>query len=172
MEPKATKRGRKSVALDDESDTNSAAKKRGRKSTARVDSDEEEEESTRNKKTRKAEKASAKGRMISEETQPRLQDMAKYMDKENWEDLVDTVDTVERADEGLVVYFTLYVLRMRSPALYSDVAKRKNGEQIREKSAICRYRFPQKVRDLTDAAFHFVDNKHWTPSYFPSMRAT
>lgn len=105
MEPTSVKRARKSSAAD-ESDDVSATKKRGRKSTIKVDSGEDEEEPVRNRKTRKAEKPS-KGQKISEEPQPRLYDMAKYMDRESWEDLVDTVDTVERTEEGLFIYFTL-----------------------------------------------------------------
>ncbi|KAF9448948.1 hypothetical protein P691DRAFT_775051 [Macrolepiota fuliginosa MF-IS2] len=127
VEPKATKRARKSLADGEESDNTSTVVKRGRKSTARMDSEDVDEEPTRTKKSRKVEKPSAKGR-VSEEPQQRLQDMAKYMDRESWEDLVDTVDTVERTDEGLIIYFTL-----------------RNGDQIREKGGICRKRFPQKL---------------------------
>ena len=37
--------------------------------------------------------------------------MEKYMNQENWEKLIDTVDTVERGIDGeLYVYFTLYAL--------------------------------------------------------------
>lgn len=104
MEPSSVKRARKSSAAD-ESDNASATKKRGRKSTTKVES-ENEEEPVRNWKNRKAEKPS-KGLKISEEPQPRLHDMAKYMDRESWEDLIDTVDTVERTEEGLFIYFTL-----------------------------------------------------------------
>ncbi|KAF5362138.1 hypothetical protein D9756_002649 [Leucocoprinus leucothites] len=103
LEPKAAKRARKSTAADEESDANSVAKKRSRKSMFKADSDGDEE-STRAKKTKKT---AAKGKVQAEEEPQRLQDMTRYMDKESWEELVDTVDTVERAEGGLVVFFTL-----------------------------------------------------------------
>jgi len=126
VEPTSAKRVQKSSIADEASDTGSAIKKRGRKSAIKIDSDEDEEEQPA--RNRKARKPAVKGQKVSEEPQSRLHDMSKYMDKENWEDLVDTVDTVERMDDGLVIYFTL-----------------KNGEQIRDSAAICRKRFPQKL---------------------------
>ena len=98
LEPK---RARKSTAADQESDT-SVAKKRGRKSTVNADSDQDED-ATKNKKVRKG---ATRGQV---QIVRGIQDMAQYMDQENWEDLVDTVDTVERTSEGILfVYFTLY----------------------------------------------------------------
>ncbi len=104
MEPKATKRARKS-SIADESDNESVIKKRGRKSAVKIDSneDDEDEESLRNRKPRKP---LTKG-LKSDEPQQPLHDMAKYMEKQSWEQLVDTIDTVERADDGLIIYFTL-----------------------------------------------------------------
>jgi len=127
VEPSSAKRARKS-SVADESEDASTTKKRGRKPTIKIDSGEDEEEPSRNRKVRKAEKPPAKGQKMSEEPQPRLHDMAKYMDRESWEDLVDTVDTVERTDDGLFIYFTL-----------------KSGEYIRDNADVCRKRFPQKL---------------------------
>ena len=95
LEPK---RARKSTAADQESDT-SVAKKRGRKSTAKEDFDQDEDP-TKNKRVRKgATRGQDRG----------FEDMAQYMDQDNWENLVDTVDTVERTSDGILfVYFTLY----------------------------------------------------------------
>lgn len=108
VEPKASKRGRKSLAAEEESDAGSASKKRGRKSVIDVESEEEDETAARNKKTRKAEKPAGKQKKTDDTTH--VMDMSKYMDKDSWEDLVDTVDTVEKGDSGgLQVYFTLYV---------------------------------------------------------------
>jgi chromobox protein 1 len=106
VEPKASKRGRKSLGAEDESDVGSAAKKRGRKPMADVESEEEDELIPRNKRTRKGEKA---GKQRKTDDDVVLGDMSKYMDKDNWEDIVDTVDTVEKGDDGLQVFFTLYV---------------------------------------------------------------
>jgi hypothetical protein len=108
VEPKASKRGRKSLAAEEESDTGSAARKRGRKPIADVESEEEDEITGRNRKTRKGEKT---GKQRKAEDNLLLIDMGKYMDKDSWEDLVDTVDTVEKGNEGLQVFFTLYVAR-------------------------------------------------------------
>jgi chromobox protein 5 len=145
MEPKASKRARKSAGVDDESDTTSVAKKRGRKSTTRIESDEEDEEPAKNKKVRRG---TIQGKTPDEPQ--RLHDMSKYMDKDSWEDLVDTVDTVERSEEGLVVYFTLYVLKGCHSLKFKSFSHRpdyrKNGETIRERGDLCRPRFPQKVR--------------------------
>ena len=100
-EPKApTKRARKSAAAEEESETDSMTKKRGRKSMVRGDSDDDGAV-----KNKKGKKASARGKLQAEPQ--RLRDMAKYMDIDDWEDLVDTIDTVERAEEGLIIYFTL-----------------------------------------------------------------
>lgn len=129
VEPKAAKRSRRSLAVDEESDTGSVAKKRGRKSTTKAESDEEEEEAVRNKKARKAEKTGGRIKKLSEEPSARVTDMGKYMDRETWEDLVDTVDTVERSDEGLVIYFTLYVLQKRSPILFVDTVGHKENRR-------------------------------------------
>lgn len=108
VEPKASKRGRKSLAAEEESDAGSASKKRGRKSVVDVESEEEDETAARNKKTRKAEKPAGKQKKTDDTTH--VMDMSKYMDKDSWEDLVDTVDTVEKGESGgLQVYFTLYV---------------------------------------------------------------
>lgn len=99
LEPK---RARKSAAADQESDATSVAKKRGRKSAVKADSNEDEEPT----KNKRAKKTMTKGQAREFRG---IQDMGKYMDQETWEDLIDTVDTVERGNEGqLVVYFTLY----------------------------------------------------------------
>jgi hypothetical protein len=43
---------------------------------------------------------------VIEDTHP--DDLAKYIDVENWEDLVASVDTVERGpDDTLIVYMTM-----------------------------------------------------------------
>ncbi|TDL23999.1 hypothetical protein BD410DRAFT_786707 [Rickenella mellea] len=55
--------------------------------------------------------------------------MKIYMHLKSWEPLVEAVDTVERTDDNdLVVYFTI-----------------NTGERMREKSALCARRFPQKL---------------------------
>jgi len=136
LEPK---RARKSTAPDQESDT-SVAKKRGRKSTTKADSDQDED-SMKNKRVRKG---ATKGQV---HVARGIEDMTQYMDQESWEDLIDTVDTVERTSEGILfVYFTLYgQSSWFHPTCSHFRACRKTGENIKERSEICRQRFPQQV---------------------------
>jgi hypothetical protein len=50
-------------------------------------------------------------RSVGEEEEPHIGDMNRHMKMANWEDLVSTVDTIERQTDGsLLVYFTLLVL--------------------------------------------------------------
>jgi len=55
--------------------------------------------------------------------------MSKYESWPTWEDLIETIDTVEKDMSGdMTLYFTL-----------------KSGERIREKADICKKRCPQKL---------------------------
>ncbi|KAF8998508.1 hypothetical protein BDQ17DRAFT_1361908 [Cyathus striatus] len=118
-----------------------APKKRGRKSNvpkADSDGEKEPEEDRSVKKPRKSltaaeKKAAASKKAASEEMEvdeeaPPVGNMKKYMNTKNWEELVSTIDTVERVDDNLYVYFTL-----------------STGEQVRETSEICGERFPRKM---------------------------
>lgn len=129
---KSPKRSRKSVAADDLSDaaaTTTAPKKRGRKAVNKEDSDEDMEkdkpESASARVTKKArknttEKSADKPKRKAQSTASTRTaspipvegdevaiSMAKYMNQESWEDLIATVDTVERVGEELYIYFTL-----------------------------------------------------------------
>lgn len=56
--------------------------------------------------------------------------MKKHMTIASWENLVETIDTIERGDEGdLYVYFKIK---------HSDV-------RMREVSRLCAQKFPQKL---------------------------
>jgi len=56
-------------------------------------------------------------------------DMKQYMTTPSWEHMIQTVDTVERADDGhLDVYFTL-----------------RTGERAKEGSDLCAERFPKTL---------------------------
>lgn len=153
---KSPKRSRKSVAADDLSDaaaTTTAPKKRGRKPANKEDSDEDMEkdkpESASARATKKARKnttekspdkpkrkaqSTASTRTASPipvERDEVAMNMAKYMNQDNWEDLIATVDTVERVGKELFIYFSL-----------------STGERVRETSALCKTRFPQKLLDF------------------------
>ena len=86
-----------------------AGRKRGRKSIAREDSDEEDAPTT-SRSAKKAKKQTNNGRTDSPELDADLSSMNTYMHLNSWEDIVSSVDTVERTGDGkLFVYFTLYV---------------------------------------------------------------
>ena len=97
----ATRKSRQSTGGESLSE---AGKKRGRKSTAREDSEEEAPASSRTtKKAKRGPKA-----MSPIELPPT--NMNTYMHLSSWEDIISSVDTVERTPDGkLFVYFTLYV---------------------------------------------------------------
>ena len=121
---KSPRRPRTST-VDETSDAGSTAaapKKRGRKSQVKSENDLENgkdmdvDEARAPKKARKsaASKAQAQEaaqRSVGEEEEPHIGDMNRHMKMANWEDLVSTVDTIERQSDGsLLVYFTLLVL--------------------------------------------------------------
>ncbi|PPQ71896.1 hypothetical protein CVT24_006870 [Panaeolus cyanescens] len=135
---KSPKRSRKSVQ-DDASDAGETAqKKRGRKSaSAKAPSDDEMDvDEPRAKKAKKG--SSTKKREITpdepEEEERTAGNMDAYRHLPTWEGLVKTVDTVERKDEDLMVYFTLHT-----------------GETVIEKSDLCKKYFPQKLLDFYES---------------------
>ncbi|KAF8159839.1 hypothetical protein B0H34DRAFT_782439 [Crassisporium funariophilum] len=146
-EKKSPKKPRKSVALDDSSDVGSTTKKRGRKSVSqKVDSEDEMDvDDTEKRAPKKAKKSSthaskaAKKNTESPDMEEKvIQTMERYMGVGNWENLVKSVDTVERVNDKLMVYFTLHT-----------------GESVKEKSETCKERFPRKMIDF------YEDNLRW-----------
>jgi chromobox protein 5 len=120
-EAKTPRRPRTST-VDEISDGGSApVKKRNRKSQAKANSDMENgknmdvDEIRTPKKPRKSAATKAQSRNIPhrqliEEEEVHIGDMSQYMKTSSWEDLVLTVDTIEReAGDNLTVYFTLSV---------------------------------------------------------------
>ncbi|TFK17880.1 hypothetical protein FA15DRAFT_675732 [Coprinopsis marcescibilis] len=123
----------------------SAGKKRGRKYQANDESDEELREQSqptvkKAKKTTTNKSASSTRREeTADPVASEIGDMNQYMHVADWETLVKTVDTVERGDDShLVIYFTLH-----------------NGQQVREKSDICKERFPQALLEF------YENNLRW-----------
>ncbi|KAF9460554.1 hypothetical protein BDZ94DRAFT_1169461 [Collybia nuda] len=140
VDAKTPKSGRKSTVPEDGSDREtSLPKKRGRKSHVKADSDAENgndvEETRATKKSRKNTKESeTPATEVSD-----IGDMKQYMSVTSWEKLIASVDTIEREEDGsLTVYFAL-----------------KTGERVKEKSTICRQRFPQRLLDF------FESNLRW-----------
>jgi len=145
--------GRKSGASaasgtsEKESETStSAVKKRGR-SSAKQESDvgdvSDGDRLSAAKKARKS-NGTAKNRKKSVSTAPmdvdedndieRMADMSKYLNFESWEDLILSVDTVEKDDQGLglMVYFTM----------------KKGKDRHVQPSHVCRKKFPQLLLEF------------------------
>ncbi|KAJ7308533.1 hypothetical protein DFH08DRAFT_719770 [Mycena albidolilacea] len=137
------KRPRKSVA-DDASDAEgsaSVAKKRGRKSVSEKPADKDDERPT--KKPRKASEKKAPARESPSVQQEIIGDMQNHMTVPSWDHLVDKVDTVERVDDTLFVYFTLY-----------------SGERVREDSKKCADKFPKKLIDFYESNLRWKEVNH------------
>jgi hypothetical protein len=117
-----TPRKPRTSTVDETSDAGSptaAPKKRGRKSQVKADSDLENgrdmdvDETRAPKKPRKSAAPKAKAQEVAQrliDDEPQIGDMSQHMKIASWEDIVSTVDTIEReADGSLTVYFTLSV---------------------------------------------------------------
>jgi chromobox protein 1/chromobox protein 5 len=146
---------------DDASDAEgsaSVAKKRGRKSVSEKPADKDDERPT--KKARKASEKKAPARESPSAQQEIIGDMQNHMTVPSWDHLVDKVDTVERVDDTLFVYFTLYVSPDRSSRPFWIFLKckiRYSGERVREDSKKCADKFPKKVRFPESSRPRFTD---------------
>ncbi|KAJ7653023.1 hypothetical protein B0H17DRAFT_852994, partial [Mycena rosella] len=118
-EPASKRTARKSVAAEDnDSDAGasaSAAKKRGRKSSVKAADKEDDPDERPVKKPRKT---------GEKKTLASIGDMSEHMHAPTWEHLI-MIDTVERVEEQLVVYFTLC--------------------HVKEDSEVCHETFPKKL---------------------------
>lgn len=99
---------------DDVSDADgsaSAAKKRGRKSVSEKPADKEDDERPTKKPRKTAEKKTDAPKTTSAEPLPdeEVGTMEEHMQAPTWDQLIKKIDTVERVDDTLFVYFTLYV---------------------------------------------------------------
>ncbi|KAG2067763.1 hypothetical protein BDR04DRAFT_1026375 [Suillus decipiens] len=112
------KTGRKSAIMEETREPSLSAKKRGRPKKA----DQEEHQGASAKKVTK--------QLAEDEEEVTFGNMKKHMTIASWENLVETIDTIERGDEGnLYVYFKIK---------NSDV-------RMREVSRLCAQKFPQKL---------------------------
>ncbi|KAF8166556.1 hypothetical protein K438DRAFT_1616598 [Mycena galopus ATCC 62051] len=135
LEPK---RSRKSMG-DDVSDADgsaSAAKKRGRKSVSEKPADKEDDERPTKKPRKTAEKKTDAPKTTSAEPLPdeEVGTMEEHMQAPTWDQLIKKIDTVERVDDTLFVYFTL-----------------NGGERIREDSKICADKFPKMLIEFYES---------------------
>ena len=107
-------KARKSAARDEGSEIGSASvKKRGRKSVGKVGSEDMDVDEAVERPPKKAKKNAVNAKKAQSESSDAeeriIQNMDRYMDRLNWENLVKNVDTVERVGDVLMVFFTLYV---------------------------------------------------------------
>ncbi|KAJ7132365.1 hypothetical protein C8R44DRAFT_48979 [Mycena epipterygia] len=147
----AAKKARKSITVDDASDAERGSasappKKRGRKSQSAVkatenggdDNDDDARPAKKPRKTAEKEKDKEKGKKLkSVEPLPEedeIGDMSKHMHVPAWDHLIRHIDTVERVDDTLYVYFTL-----------------NSGERIKEDSKKCSDKFPRKLIEFYES---------------------
>ncbi|KAG2040076.1 hypothetical protein BDR03DRAFT_998406 [Suillus americanus] len=136
------KTGRKSTILEETREPTLSAKKRSRPKKADQEEQSEKEQEVSSdddddarakKKPRKSQGASAKKvtkQLAEDEEVVTFGSMKKHMTIASWENLVETIDTIERGDEGdLYVYFKIK---------HSDI-------RMREVSRLCAQKFPQKL---------------------------
>jgi len=124
--PKSKVRSRKSVARDESPDSGeppSSNKRKktsasGRKSKSSQPEPEEDgdddDEKPKVKKAKKAPRAKdpsedMMGVLEDDDAESQYRPMQKYKDKKSWENLVARVDTIEKVEGTLKVFFTLYV---------------------------------------------------------------
>ncbi|KAG1776604.1 hypothetical protein EV702DRAFT_1179815 [Suillus placidus] len=135
-----SKPSRKSTTVEETRESTPHAKKRGRPKKADQEEQSEKEreassdddDARAKKKPRKSQGASAKvtKQLAEDEEVVTFGSMKKHMTIASWENLVETIDTIERGDEGnLYVYFKIK---------HSDV-------RMREVSRLCAQKFPQKL---------------------------
>ncbi|KAJ7881175.1 hypothetical protein B0H13DRAFT_2540912 [Mycena leptocephala] len=128
----ASKRSRMSI-VDDASDAGesaSVAKKRGRKSP----------KDHRKEKCHFCRAYRIRGAPPEEET---IGNMAEHMHAPTWDQLIKNIDTVERVDDTLYVYFTLH-----------------GGERIREDSLICADKFPKMLIKFYESNLRWKEADH------------
>ncbi|KAJ7623744.1 hypothetical protein FB45DRAFT_926625 [Roridomyces roridus] len=132
----ASKRGRKSAGVEETASEAGesvsappAAKKRGRKSAAAKEEEERPVKKARKSAAADNKKGRSRARVQEEEgSEESIGNMSAHMDDPDWSHLIQIIDTVERVDDKLFVYFTL-----------------NTGERIREDSELCGDKFPKML---------------------------
>ena len=140
---------RKSVPRESSSEVEEVRpKKRGRPPKAKKDesvdgSADEVEEVTRAKKPKKS--VGKASRDAPTEDAEGFTSMKQWKNEDTWDHLVDTIDTVERGDDGdLMIYFTLYALALTQPHLFltpSFLYPEKTGPDARKTPGSARLRW-------------------------------
>ncbi|KAF9219710.1 hypothetical protein BS17DRAFT_740146 [Gyrodon lividus] len=133
----ADKLSRKSLGDESSPEAEAPAKKRGRPKKDEVGSDkievleEDEGEQRAKKRSRKSNGAGRQSKkQESDDEVDKPGSMRSHMGVASWENLVESVDTVERQKDGeLYVFFTLKTEKKR----------------MRENARLCAQKFPQKL---------------------------
>lgn len=158
MDAGKPKTSRKSTTVEDTREPTPSAKKRGRpkkgeqeeQSEKEQDASSDDDDARAKKKPRKSQGASAKKvtkQLAEDEEVVTFGSMKKHMTIASWENLVETIDTIERGDEGdLYVYFKMSVDLSYFRCLNAKHICRKHSDvRMREVSRLCAQKFPQKV---------------------------
>lgn len=168
--PKAATRRPAVASVESTPEPVQGTKKRGRdrqkakSGSGDEDAEEEEEEDTRSRKrgrrsngvNRKVSPSPAsssdRGSPVVDLFEPSA--VKKWRNLPSWERHIDTIDTVEKTDDGvLIIYFKLWVVRL-SAYSKSDGQKSscRKGEKTacKENSRICAEKFPQEVCSFRD----------------------
>jgi hypothetical protein len=69
--------------------------------------------------------------------------MEKYKDIADWEGKVESVDTIDRGSDGLIVYMTMWVFKMAIWVIL--MLHRIGGEKVAQPSDVAYKRCPMKV---------------------------
>ncbi|KAH0836474.1 hypothetical protein J3R83DRAFT_8083 [Lanmaoa asiatica] len=131
------KASRKSLAdLESSLEPDSFAKKRGRSKKDELPSDklgprdEDEGEQRAKKRSRKSNGLPRQENKRESDDEEIVGNMKRHMKVPSWEELIESIDTVEREDDDeLYVFFTL----------------KSDKRRVRENSRICAEKFPQKL---------------------------
>ncbi|KAJ7095476.1 hypothetical protein C8R43DRAFT_1049382 [Mycena crocata] len=145
-----SKRPRKSVGVNEsdvgESASAPVAKKRARKSES-VKATEKDDDERPAKKPRKPteRKTASAARNTSADllNDDEVGNMAEHMHAPSWDQLIKQIDTVERLDDKLYVYFTL-----------------NNGDRIREDSETCADKFPKMLISFYESNLRWKEADH------------
>lgn len=158
MDTGKPKTSRKSTVIEETREPTPPAKKRSRpkkadqeeRSEKAQEATSDDDEARAKKKPRKSQGASAKKitkQVADDEEVVTFGSMKKHMTIASWENLVETIDTIERGDEGdLYVYFKMSVDISCLRFLNAKYIYRKHSDvRMREVSRLCAQKFPQKV---------------------------
>jgi len=139
LDPKPKTRRKSAPTVREDTSEVSQAKKRGRPAAKanKELAESEGDEAPVSKKSRKSNglKAATKAQQDDREETPPVGNMERFMSIPSWDNMIDTVDTVERDGDELMVYFTL----------------KKDKEHVATTSKVCHEKFPGKMLEFYES---------------------